>query len=221
MAYSIFLKEKAITLRRKGYSIKEVAQKLKIAQSTSSLWLHNINLNKSAMNRLKNRKILEQYKSMKIAEEKRAVIRYEFRNKLLKTISIIHKNNALYKTICSLLFWAEGSKSLSFLSFTNSDSKMVSLFLHCLRSSFNLDEKKFRIKVHIHGYHNDSEIKKYWSFITNIPPYQFTKSYLKPNTEKRVRENYKGCINIRYYDYRVALELCSLYNTFIEEILGV
>ncbi len=46
------LKEKAISLRKQGYSIKEIAAELNIAQSTSSLWLSNIILNSTAQKRL-------------------------------------------------------------------------------------------------------------------------------------------------------------------------
>ena len=43
----IEIKEKAFGLRKKGYSIKEIAKKLNIAQSTSSLWVRDIELNKN------------------------------------------------------------------------------------------------------------------------------------------------------------------------------
>jgi orotate phosphoribosyltransferase-like protein len=47
------IKRKAIALRKRGYSVKEIAEKLHIAKSTSSLWVREIKLNKKAQQRLK------------------------------------------------------------------------------------------------------------------------------------------------------------------------
>ncbi len=97
----------------------------------------------------------------------------------------------------------------------NSDPNLIELFMKLIRLSFDLDEKKFRAMVHIHNYHNNDEVIKYWSAITNIPKLQFSKSYLKQNTEKRIRDGYMGCLRIRYYDYRIALELRAYYNALV------
>jgi len=95
---------------------------------------------------------------------------------------------------------------------------MVATFVKLIRNSYRLDESKFRVLIHIHEYHDESGIKDFWSKITNIPLTQFSKSYKKSNTGKRTRNNYMGTIRIRYYDYKIALELRSLYNTFVRVI---
>jgi orotate phosphoribosyltransferase-like protein len=51
-------KEKAIKLRKNGYSLKEISEKLNIAKSTASVWLRNIKLTQKAKKRLKKRKLL-------------------------------------------------------------------------------------------------------------------------------------------------------------------
>lgn len=96
---------------------------------------------------------------------------------------------------------------------------MVKTFLKLLRSTFILDEKKFRALVHIHEYHNEKEIKAFWSKVTGIPLTQFNKSYLKTHTKKIIRKNYKGTISIRYYDYKIALELSFIYNIFAKKLI--
>lgn len=88
------------------------------------------------------------------------------------------------------------------------------------RIAFDVEEGKFRALIHVHDYHNESEIKEYWSSITNIPLKQFHKSYLKQNTKIRLRENYRGTISIRYQDALIALELRTVYNTFARTVVG-
>ena len=220
MAYPIKIRDRANKLRKKGYSIKEISEILKIAKSTSSYWVSTIKLNKKAQARLKKRNILGQYKSIEIARKKRQKRKAYFNRVALSSLNNINLNKSLYKLLCSFLFWTEGGKSTdSYVFFINSDQKMVAMFLKLLRSSFRVDEKKLRAMVQIHEYHNEKQILDYWSKITKIPLAQFSKSYKKPHTGKRIRENYSGSIRIRYYDYKIALELRSFYNTFAD-ILG-
>jgi len=217
--YKQEIKEKAIKLRKRGYSIKEIAKIINIAQGTSSSWVSSIELNPKAQKRLKKRKILGQYKSIKIAKKKKLRTREQNNIKALSLLNNIPKNKELYKLVCSILFWTEGGKSTdSYVYFTNSDPSMVALFVTLIRKSFLVQERKFRALVHIHEYHNEREIKKFWSNLTKIPISQFSKTYLKPHTHKRIRKGYKGSIRIRYYDHKIALELRSIYNVFAKAV---
>lgn len=129
-------------------------------------------------------------------------------------LSKITLSKSLAKLYCSLIWWCEGNKSTVSLKFTNSDTTLISNFLYLLRYGFDIDESKLRALIHIHQYHDDLAQKKFWSEITKIPLSQFHKSYQKPNTSKRYRENYPGCLALVYYDASVAKELKAIYNTF-------
>lgn len=219
MSYKIEIKEQAVKLRRSGQSLKEISIQLGISKSTASEWLNTIVLDNKALLHLKEKQILGQYKAIQISKEKRKK-RLEIIDSITKkSISKIPKDKNLFKLIASILFWTEGGKSTdNYVYFMNSDPKMVALFVYLLRNSFDLDESKFRAMIHIHEYHNEKSQLVFWSNVTNIPIAQFSKSYLKPHTGKRKRENYQGCIRIRYYDAKIALELRSLYNTFVKSI---
>jgi hypothetical protein len=219
MSYPVETKEKAEKLRTRGYSLSEISHILKIYKSTASVWLKDIELNQKAQKRLEKRHILGQYKAMQTVKIKRDLIKNKIDEISVHSIKNIKLNKELYKLLCSFLFWTEGGKSTdSYVFFTNSDPKMVATFVKLIRNSYELDESKFRALVHIHKYHDEKEIKNFWSKITDFPLAQFSKSYQKPNTGKRIRDNYMGTIRIRYYDYKIALELRSLYNTFVREI---
>lgn len=212
-------KRRAVFLRKKGYSIKEISQKVNIAVSTSSLWLRRIKLNGKARKRLEKRKLIGYYKSklswIRKAREENAIHRTVAEN-IAKKIS--SDANHL-KTYCALLYWCEGTKNKGnkYVKFTNSDPLLVKTFITIFRKSFSLDENKFRALVHIHEYHNEREIKKFWSKTTNIPLKLFHRSYLKVNTKKRIRRDYKGCIAISYFDIRVYREITAIYSAFSEK----
>ena len=77
-----------------------------------------------------------------------------------------------------------------------------------------LDEKKLRICLHLHEYHSEVRQKQFWSQVTAIPLNQFFKVYKKPHTGKRKKENYPGCVSVRYYDVDVAFALNALWRLF-------
>ena len=214
MAYRISTKEEATNLRRKGYSLKEISETLKIAKSTASVWLSSVSLSTSAQERLAKKKILGQYKTVLLKKEQKEINRKKDEAKAHETLKKLSFSQEYIKLCCALMWWCEGNKNSSFLRFTSSDTTLIRNFLFLLRKGFSLDESKFRVLVHIHAYHNDDAQKKFWSQVTKIPLNQFNKSFRKMNTGKRTKENYPGCIALTYYDVRIAKELEALYNEF-------
>src|SRR6185369_13954076 len=97
-----------------------------------------------------------------------------------------------------------GNKSpRSFITFTNSDPDLVATFLRLFRNSFDLDEKRFRVLMHLHKYHNEEVQRNFWNKITRIKNEQFYRSYLKPNSGKYKKEGYQGCIKVQYTDVSI------------------
>ena len=213
-------KSYAIELRKKGYSLFEIANKLNIAKSTSSLWLRNIELNTKARNRIEERRSLARSKAGQTVKNrvKHRRNRLDVISKELISKLNITNNSQLCKLLCSFLYWGEGNKTGYRVGFINSDPIMIGAFIKLFRRSFILNESKFRALVHLHEYHDETEIKKYWSKITNIPLSQFTKSYLKPHTGKIIRQGYKGTLRITYADTRIVDELKAVYNELAKSL---
>ncbi len=221
MAYDISIKLKAIKLRKKGNSIREIARKLNIAQSSSSLWLRNITIPPTGIKRMIKQKKLNRYKMSQIWIQKRnaqQLVYHQIAENIFQN-TILSQNHA--KILCATLFWAEGSKLINHVAFTNSDPVMITTFLSLLRQSFHLDETKFHVSVHLHEYHDPHIIRQFWVDATQIPSAQFIRPYLKPHTAIRKKDNYRGCITVRYYDVKIARELTAIYNVLGEKFRGV
>ena len=113
-----------------------------------------------------------------------------------------------------MIYLCEGNKSLkSLTTFTNSDPNLISTFLYLFRNSFNLNEKKFRVLMHLHKYHNEEIQKNFWS---KIPKDQFNRTYLKPNSGKYKKRDYQGCIKVYYGDVSITRKLQSIAKMFME-----
>lgn len=214
----VLLKEKAVNLRMEGYSVKEISDKLNVSKSTSSVWVRDLILNEKAKQRLIDRQLIGYYKAAQHWKNKNVEEEKEYNliaNDILRKINL-----DIYqcKLLCALLYWCEGSKNSTGLGFTNSDPELIKTFITLFRKAFTVDETKFRALVHLHGYHNENEQKKFWSSITNIPESRFQKSYRKANSGKRIKKDYPGCISIRYYDSKVFKQLKALYRSFFKNM---
>lgn len=214
------IKQKAIVLRKQGFSLGIIAQRLHIAKSTASVWLKDIILDEKARKKIQGFKNSGLQKAIQVSKEKRQKKLSLIDARVVKFIDHIPQTKEIQKLACALLYWCEGEKSRSSISFVNSDPKMIAIYLTLFRASFQPDEKKFRISLHLHEYHKDLQEVEFWSRITAIPKSQFYKIYRKPNTGKNKKENYRGCVAIRYSDVKVIMELQKIWEHYSDKING-
>lgn len=212
-------KHKIKLLRKKGFSLSYIANVCHISKSTASLIARTVHLDKQTYAYL-----LQNSRKMAVytRNNKRKAQEEHIKSEIELELSSLKLDIRLSQVLCALLFWTEGSKNpTSRVTFTNSDPVMVASFLSLLRIAFPIDESKLRALIHIHDYHNESELKMFWSDITKIPIIQFHKSYKKVSSHKHIKKGYKGTISVTYYDARIALRLRLLYNVLSEHIRSV
>lgn len=210
--HSLKIRREIELQRRKGYSSESLSQMYSIPRGTIYYWVRHISLSQEAQKRLD----LHSQQGKKLGlmhirqgrQEELARIVAGAQEDIVK----IPQSVPLFKLLCAVLFWAEGAKTTHSVRFINSDPVMIQTFLSLFRRSFRTDEKRFRVILHIHQYHDEKELKVYWSSITGIPLSQFNKSYRKANTGKTKKKGYKGCASIYYFDAKIAKELTALYN---------
>ena len=208
-------KQEAIELRKQGYSIAELQRKFKVSKSTASLWCRDVPLNSQAKKILEDKWTDGQIRSQatirrKSDEKKKSAEIYA--DAVLGSISDDRHTKML---ICAMMYRCEGSGRRSFLCFTNSNPQLLASFLNLLRSSFDLDEKKFRAHMHLHPYHSEARQLKFWSKTLTIPKTQFMKSFRKENGGIYKREGYQGCVGVRYYDADIARKLHTVAERYI------
>ncbi len=204
-------------LREKGYSLKEISEKLGIAKSTASKWLSDFALSDEALERLEARKLLGRVRAAESNKKRGVLLREQISKEADRIISSIPIESSQFVIFCALLFECEGAKDYGSVDFINSDPLMISAFLYFLRNSFALEEKKFRVTMHLHEYHDEGERKKFWSKTANISQTQFTKTYFKPHTGKNYHAGYPGCIRVRYCDSRIARKLGFIAQRILEK----
>lgn len=201
------VKEKkiAIELRNHGYSYSEILKEVKVSRSTLSEWLRHVKITNSQIERLRSKNAVARKmgsialkqnridKSKKIIEESKLEIKSIDENKL--------------KLIGATLYWAEGSKQSVYepsreLIFTNSDPKMIKIYLLWLNKCLFVRPENIKFEIYIHETYKKtpSQLSGYWSEITKFPIGKLRKIYLKKNKVKSFRKNkgddYHGVLRI-------------------------
>jgi len=212
-------KERARAARAEGKSIPEIAKELNVAKSTVSFWVRDVELSAKLRRQLDKNSLDGRQKGREMIRMNKELEQEYVRKEATRLVERCFKqrDSFSWQLLAAMLFWCEGQKELTGgIKFANSDPKLVQVFLSSLRKGFEIKEQKFRALIHLHDYHNVKTQTKFWSKVTEIPIDQFQTPYRKPHTGVRKRENYPGCISIRYYDTSLARRLTALYHAFGE-----
>ncbi len=103
-----------------------------------------------------------------------------------------------------MLYWAEGYKAGKMMDFVNSDPKMISIFVRCMRKIYRVSESRFSIQLYCYANQNPSNLISFWSNLASIPTNQFIKPYVRHNFKlKKTHKMPHGVVHIRYSDRRL------------------
>lgn len=121
------------------------------------------------------------------------------------------------------LWWTEGTKKRRDLRWenlwiypveiTNTDPRMIEIFLDFLRNDIKIDEKRLKLQLQIHEGDDQKELEKFWLSVTKIPFDRFNKTIVRPKGNKVGKT--KGTCKIRYNSKETYLRLEKMLNRSI------
>jgi hypothetical protein len=175
------LKEKAIELRKAGKSYSEILKALNLpSKGTLSIWFRNIQLDAEEQKRLAKNMKLAVDRGLKSFNESRSkrILEENLKAKLKGQNLIKGLSKRELLLIGATLYWGEGTKaenvgSLKVITFTNSDPKMIAVFVKFVREIWKVKEERIRAGVHIYPTIDPDQAREYWSGITKLPPERF------------------------------------------------
>lgn len=199
-------KETAVKLRKQGNSYSDILKVVPVAKSTLSVWLRDVGLSKSQQQQLTAKKLAAGKRGGAARKEARINTTAEIVNRSKKQIGVISKRELFL--IGAVLYWAEGTKEKetapgSGIQFTNSDPRMLKIFLLWLRSVCMIDEEKIHFQVYLHETNNSrvGKVVEYWSKSLKVTENRLNKVYYKRNkiltNRKNTGEHYYGLVRIK------------------------
>lgn len=195
-AYPKSYKEKALRLRKKGESLKEIAETLSISKSTAKLWTQSVALSPALKKALYKSGLKKMHLSPNNSHNRRQRELGKIEEEAKKEIALPLSDSA-EKIIGAALYWAEGEKKLS-MSISNSDPVLIHFFVKWLKKHFGTKASDLKANLNIYSQQNELKLKKFWSDLTEIPLQNFGKSYIKPKNKKFKKSTlYYGTIKVR------------------------
>ncbi|HCP08633.1 MAG TPA: hypothetical protein DIT25_02445 [Candidatus Moranbacteria bacterium] len=212
-------KEKATSLRKKGFSYNQIRQKLGIPKSTLSYWLRDLHISEKSRgkilaraHRLSIEGLMRRNKNQtKLANERATAIRKEAKGECLKLME-----DRLFMIGLSL-YWAEGYKKgangskWKSISFANSDPAMIRIMMKFFRKFLGITDSKIKIQLIAHKNINIDEAVIFWSDLTKISKEQFIKSFNGVNKSSKGKRNPNslthGTVHIRINDVKLFFRL--------------
>lgn len=188
------LRIKARKLRKRGESVKKIAETLSVSKATASLWVRDIILRVDQLEALRKSmlkgKELGRLRSALLQKERRLKLIEESNRLGIQSLKNLKQRELLIAGLA--LYWGEGSKKTREVEFCNSDPKMIEFLLLWLDRCFGIKRDEIRCVLGINEIHRKREqvVKKYWSKITGIPLSQFNKTNFKRVENKKVYENF-------------------------------
>ncbi|MFH1841290.1 MAG: hypothetical protein ABH800_00750 [Candidatus Nealsonbacteria bacterium] len=148
-------------LRRMGYSINELVERLHIPKTTAWHYARNV-------------KVLSKYKSILKSKRGGSKKRKELNWQKAQSYAgeLLRSQYRELAIMVAMLYWGEGSKKRC--EFINSEGRIIQLYLLGLRRIFNVPEKDIKSVLRIFSGMNKIECLNYWSRITKIPSKNFT-----------------------------------------------
>jgi hypothetical protein len=191
-------------LRKRGYSINELVEKMHVPKTTVWHHVHRI-------------KVSEKY--TKILNSKRGGSRIRKQKNIelskVEAREILESTNRELAIALSMLYWGEGSKKTC--DFINSDGKIIEVYLKIIRGVFKIEGNFIRATMRIFTGMDENDCLNYWSKVTGIRKGEFKVRFNDGGT--RGKTKYGMCrISIRK-GAKLLKIIHSLIGQIHEEIL--
>lgn len=178
-------KKKAITLRKKGLAMGDIAKELGVAKSSVSYWVRDVKLTKAQRTKLNaNGHSIDAIEKRRIARLKNTAAK---RKNIVN--AAIHEAEALSKNtlwcVGVALYWGEGGKTQNMARIANSDPEVIKTMMRFFREICDIPKEKFRGHIHTFAHCDEKKAELYWSKVSNIPHSQFFKTYKKQSSASK------------------------------------
>ena len=154
-------------------------------------------------------------------EQRILIIHFEKKKPSFRRKECVSKRAQELRAMGAMLYWTEGykTKKSNGIDFANSDPDMIKVFVDFLRSTYELDESRFRAYVYCHSDQDIEAVETFWSKLTNIPRSQFTKPYVRSDFRKRGRKMQYGLLHVRYADKKLLRDILNLIESYKHSLL--
>ncbi len=181
------IKEKAIRLRKEGYSYNYIAEKVGVSKGTLSCWLAEIlytpneeTISRMGKARAKSGEIksLQKLNSIKMA-----------RSEAKQEVGFVNKRDLFMLGLA--LYIGEGSKSYGIVRIINANPDVIIFMIKWFKEIFGMSDKNFVIRLHLYPDNDEKACLSFWGKETGLPASQFQKTQIDMRKNKKLSKRGK------------------------------
>lgn len=171
--------EQAMALRKRGFTLEEVAKYCAISKSTASEWLKNKAFSSHVTIQNKKRAGVENAKRLKLINKARGVERVKRYQEALKNAEteFMHYQKDPLFIAGVMLYLAEGdTKHPGSIRVTNSKMDVHRIFIKFALAYLGVEKTKIHFWLLLYPEHNEEKCMKKWHKTIGLPYTQFYKN---------------------------------------------
>ena len=219
-------KDLAISLRKKGKSIRDIERELSIARSTLSGWLRDVKLSQKQKEKLHKKwmQALVNARLKSAEHNRRAKIERmkKIENDAKNFVSSITIDKEIEEIIYAIFYLAEGTKipQAGRVEIANTNPDVMLAFLSLFRRLYSPDESRIKCQLHLRVDQSEKKIKNYWSKVLSIPKCRFIKTQFDKRALKPSFKNYKGVCVVYYCDTNMHKKIVTIGEEILLKIIN-
>ncbi|MDP1707104.1 MAG: hypothetical protein Q8L30_00910 [bacterium] len=180
--HNLSIREKALALRRSGFSYKYISSETGLSKSTLSGWLTEIPYTP-------NEETVATFgKARAAASARRAELRQksiqEIRRVATKDIGGISRRDLFMFGLG--LYMGEGCKTNSQIRVMNSDQRVIHVMITWFRM-LGVEKRQIKLRLHLYPDNDVKQCLQFWSRTTSIPVSQFQKHQIDRRVDKKAK----------------------------------
>lgn len=219
MGYRGKLEEQARAreLRAAGWTMPEIATHLGVSRSSVSLWTRDVPVDAAVARSPRSGRRLRGSEHP-LRKRKLAEIA-ELTEQAVSRVGAASSRDLLVAGLA--LYAGDGSKTGGSVRFANSDPRMVAFHCAWLRSCFDIDEARLRVRLYLHHGLDLDAATAHWSTVTGVPVDQFTKPYRAvPDASIRHNKHRHGCAHVIYSCARTSRAVLAQMDALLGAVVG-
>lgn len=177
-------KAMAISLRKEGLSMKEIARRISCSSSSVCLWVKDVEISAEQKKRLASLSHGNRQKASRVYVEKCQNLREDWREEGREKA----RSGDLAHAIACTIYWAEGTKKKNLVSLANTDPQMIKLFYEFLVKNFNVKPKVSFSYHQDEGNASEPDTRAFWSNHLGVGEDEI---HSFANKDKRARTGFK------------------------------
>lgn len=219
------LKDSAVSLRKRGYSIRRIEGRLGIPRSTLSEWFRDIKLKPKHKERL-----LQNWKQALVKARQKSILWHnaqkqgrilQAKSEAEQTLKRIRTTDlGILELALSILYLGEGSKKNCETAIGNSDPLILKFFLLSIKNLYGLDPEKFRYELYLRADQDPQAMRRFWAKELKISLKRFKQINVDQRTSgSKTYPHYKGVCSIRCGTVAIQRKLMYLSRLYCEQIV--